>query len=289
MTPNIQIFSFSRPSTSESDSLLIALFLAAIVHAFVFLGISFTPPQPQKINKQIEITLANSPVKRAPKKASFLAPENQLGAGKETNHHKPPKQKNPSRGKSLNKHPALQQTKAQSRPRTKQKLLTQPKARQKIITAKKQNPAAKKKRPKISMDTLQYQISELGEKIRRSQQSSEKLKFKSVDDVSTHKQIAAQYKLDWETKIQRIAKNVVGDSAPLGTLIMAVGIRADGSIYRVDISKSSGNKVLDDLAKQIAYLASPYPPLPKKLLKEINVLIINKRWNFKNGSLSTKN
>ncbi len=287
MTPNIQIFSFSRPSTSESDSLLIALFLAAIVHAFVFLGISFTPPQPQNVNQQIEITLANSPVKRAPKKASFLAPENQLGAGKETNHHKPPKQKNPSRGKSLNKHPALQQTKAQSRPRTKLKLLTQPKARQKITTAKKQNPAAKKKRPKISMETLQYQISELGQKIRRSQQSSEKRRFKTAKQVSTHKHIAAQYVLDWEAKIKKAAHNSFNKSIPLGKLTMRMVINPDGSISRVDITKSSKIKKLDDFAKRIVYQTAPYSRLPKKLLKEINGLVIIRRFNFTKGSLST--
>ncbi len=288
MTPNIQTFSFSRPSTSESDSLLIALFLAAIVHAFVFLGISFTPPQAQKINKQIEITLANSPVKRAPKKASFLAQENQLGAGKETNRPEPPKQKLPSRGESPTKPPAHQQSETQSRPRIKPRRLTQLKAKQKISTTKKQAPVSEKKRPKLSMEALQKQIAQLGTKIRNSQQSSEKTKIKFVNSVSTHKYVAAQYMRDWISKVERTGNNnypaVARKKGFVGSLTMDVGINADGSIYSMRISKSSGNKALDDDAKRIVRLGAPYAALPRELLKELDVLIIHRVWKFSDQS-----
>jgi len=35
----------------------------------------------REINKSIDITLVNTPAKKAPKKANFLAQENQVGAG----------------------------------------------------------------------------------------------------------------------------------------------------------------------------------------------------------------
>jgi len=284
MTTHIQTFSFSRPSPSESDSLLIAIFLAAIVHAFVFLGISFSPPQPQKVNKQIEITLANSPVKRAPKKASFLAQNNQLGAGKETNRPEPPKQKPPSRGKSQTKPPAQQQSETQSRPKIKQRRLTQLKANQKISTTRKHTPVSEKKRPKLSLEALQKQIAQLGTKIRNSQQSSEKTKIKFVNSVSTHKYVAAQYMRDWVRKVERTGKNnfpaVARKKGFLGSLTMDVGINADGSIYSMRITKSSGNKALDDDAKRIVRLGAPYAALPSELRKELDVLVIHRVWKF---------
>jgi len=288
MTTNAQIYSFSQPSTSESDSLLIAIFFAAIVHAFIFLGISFSIPQPQKVNKQIEITLANSPVKRAPKKASFLAQENQLGAGKETNRPEPPEQKLPSQGESPNKPPAQQQIKTQSRPKSKQRLLTRLKARHKISTTQKQAPASEKKRPKLSMEALQKQIAQLGTKIRQSQQSSEKTKIKFVNSVSTHKYVAAQYMRDWVSKVERTGNNnypaVARKKGFLGSLTMDVGINADGSIYSMRISESSGNKALDDDAKRIVRLGAPYAALPRELLKELDVLVIHRVWKFSDQS-----
>ena len=66
---------------SNNDSLLIALFVAAIVHIVLVLGMNFTTPQPEKISRSIDITLVNTPAKKAPEKANFLAQENQIGAG----------------------------------------------------------------------------------------------------------------------------------------------------------------------------------------------------------------
>ena len=85
---------------SNNDSLLIALFVAVIVHIVLVLGMNFTTPQPEKINKSIDITLINTPAKKAPEKANFLAQENQLGAGEKTKKPEPPAQKLPSQGNS---------------------------------------------------------------------------------------------------------------------------------------------------------------------------------------------
>ena len=73
---------FEQPtSLSNGDSLLIALFVAAIVHIVLVLGINFTTPQPAKVSRSIDITLINTPAKKAPEQANFLAQENQIGAG----------------------------------------------------------------------------------------------------------------------------------------------------------------------------------------------------------------
>jgi protein TonB len=68
---------------------------------------------------------------------------------------------------------------------------------------------------------------------------------------------------------------------------MDVGINADGSIYSIIISKSSGNNALDEAAKQIVRMGSPYPPLPLDLLKELKVLAISRVWQFSDESLTT--
>ena len=85
---------------SNNDSLLIALFVAVIVHIILVLGINFTTPQQDKINKSIDITLVNTPIKKAPKKANFLAQDNQLGASAKSKKPEPPAQKLPSQGNS---------------------------------------------------------------------------------------------------------------------------------------------------------------------------------------------
>ncbi len=280
--------SLSQPASSESDALLITLFLAAIVHAFIFLGINFTIPKAPKVNKQIEITFATSPAKKAPKKAKFLAQENQVGAGQKTKKPTPPKQKIPSQGKSKKKKPTPVKQQIQSKPKAKKKIITQKKAETKIVTAKKQGPTAVKKRPKLSAESLQKQIAQLGTKIRHSQKSAEQTKIKFINSVSTHKYVAAQYMQDWESKVERTGNlnypEVARKKDFSGTLTTDVGINPDGSIYSIRITKSSGNKALDDAAKRIIRLSAPFAALPKELLKELDVLVITRVWKFSDES-----
>jgi len=276
----------SQPTASTSDTLLLALFVAAVIHAFILLGISFTIPQPPKVNKQIEITLASTPVKKAPKKANFLAQDNQIGAGEKKLKPTPQKQKLPSQGNSNNKPPSQQKTQIASKPKIKQKLVTQKKAKQKIVATKKQapTPIPAIERPKLSADALRQQIAQLGAKIRHSQQSSELAKIKFVNSVSTHKYMAAQYVSDWEQKIEKVGNlnypEVARKKGFSGTLTTDVGIYPNGSIYSIRITKSSGIKALDDAAKRIIRLSAPFATLPKEILQELDVLVITRVWRF---------
>lgn len=262
---------FSQPIISESSSLLIALFVALVVHAFIVSGINFTVPVPEKNNKPIEITLSSSPSKKVPKKAKYLAPDNQLDAGKKNRKPEPPKQKTLGQGKS-NKKPVQDKTQKQ--------------AEQKISNIKPTPPAAKP-RPKLSPQSLQKQIARLGAEI-RYKQSSEQTKIKSISSVSTHKLIGVQYQKDWGQKIERIGNlnypKVARKKGLSGTLTMDVGISANGSIYGMSIIKSSGIKALDDAAKRIVMLSTPFSVLPEKLLEELEVLVIRKVWNFSDES-----
>jgi len=281
-------FHVSQPSISVSDSLLIALFFAAIIHAILLLGINFSTPLPEKVNKQIEITLSSSPARKAPKKAKYLAQDNQVGAGRQSKKPTPPKQKLPSKGKSANKKPSPHKSQKVSKPKSVKKLITQKQAVEKITTSKKQKAPSQKKRPKLSAESLQKQIAQLGAQIRHSQQTSEKTKIKFVNSVSTHKYVAAQYMKDWENKVERTGNlnypEVARKKGFSGTLTMDVGINPDGSIYSIRITKSSGNKALDDAAKRIVRLSAPFAALPTELLKELDVLVIPRVWKFSDES-----
>ncbi len=274
----------SQPTISSSDTLLIALFLAVIVHAFILLGINFTIPHTAKVHKQIEITLASMPTKKAPKKANFLAQENQIGAGNKKLKPTPPKQKLPSQGRSHNKPPRQHKSQITSKPKAKQKLITQQKAKQKIVSAKQQHSISAIKRPKLSAESLRRQIAQLGAKIRHSQQSSELSKIKFVNSVSTHKYIAAQYVSDWEQKIEKVGNlnypEVARKKGFSATLTTDVGIYPNGSIYSIRITRSSGIKALDDAAKRIIRLSAPFATLPKEILQELDVLVITRVWRF---------
>ena len=276
---------------SNNDSLLIALFVAVIVHVVLVLGMNFTAPQPDKINKSIDITLVNTPAKKAPQKANFLAQENQIGAGEKAKKPEPLEQKIPSQGNSEVKKIEKTAPEEESKPEAAENILTQQKAEKKVVTASK---PAKVRQPQpekhqeLTAESLQQQILQMGTEIRQSRPSADQTKIKSIDSVSAHKYVAAQYIKDWESKVSRIGNLNYPEAASRinfsGTLTMDVGIKADGSVYSIRINRSSGIPALDEAAKKIVRMSAPFAPLPLELRKELGVLVFPRVWKFSDES-----
>jgi len=288
--PNSLKFEPSTP-LSSNDPLLIAIFIAAIVHVIIVLGVNFTQPQPEKVTRSIDITLATTPAAKAPKQAKFLAQENQVGAGEKAQKPEPPKQQIASAGNSSSK-PVTKSAPEPVKKKEAPKLVTQQASEKKVVTTTETKPAiveeVNEQHQELNPETLQQQISELGTEIRLNQQSSDQTKIKSVSSVSTHKYIAAQYMKDWESKVERTGNLNYPEAAIKknfsATLTMDVGIKADGSIYSLRISQSSGIPALDEAAKNIVRMSAPYAPLPADLLKELEVLVITRVWKFSDES-----
>jgi protein TonB len=63
------------------DRLLVALIIAAFLHALIILGIRFDLPKPKEIDKSLDVVLVVKPALKPPVRAEFLAPEPQKGGG----------------------------------------------------------------------------------------------------------------------------------------------------------------------------------------------------------------
>lgn len=74
-----------------------------------------------------------------------------------------------------------------------------------------------------------------------------------------------------------------------GQLRMTVSLKPDGRIDNIEINQSSGFKILDEAAKRIVELGSPYAPFPEDIRKEVDILSITRTWTFtKDEHLSTQ-
>jgi protein TonB len=280
------IFNAPEP-LSNNDSLLICLFFATVIHIVIGLAVNFKMPEPDEVSRSIDIILVDTPSQTVPDKAQALAQENQLGAGEQN--RKQEQQAQPlvqggNRIKQLKKSEP-----EQSKPKAEKKIVTREKSEKKIATENKPDTGRQtEKRPQLTPEMLQQQIAQLGAEIRLSQQSSEQAKIKFADSVSAHKYVAAQYIKDWEDKVERTGNlnypEVAAKKNFSGTLTMDVGIKADGSIYSIRISQSSGNPALDEAAKKIVRMSAPFAPLPVDLRKELDVLVITRVWKFSDES-----
>ncbi len=278
--------SFFEKSTYHSDSLLLWVFIAALFHVIILLGVNFASPEAKKVNKAIEITLVNSAVRKEPKNANYLAQENQIGAGLKKQKPKPNQQKIPQIAKKKQKKGKIKQPKKKKT--AVHRVITQKKKvkKAKKVTVKPKKSTSKKttKPTELSMEALERQIAQLGERVKYLKQSAEKTTIKFVNSISAHKYVAAQYVRDWERKVERIGNlnypKIARKQGFSGTLSMDVGIKSNGSIYNLRIVKSSGNKALDDAAKRIVRMSAPFSPLPAQISKQLDVLIIRRVWRF---------
>jgi protein TonB len=175
--------------------------------------------------------------------------------------------------------PVEEEIKTQRKPEPEeQETATQPKQKHSVI---------EKHRP-ISAAALQQQISEQAIQSTQRPASAEQTKTKSVSQVSANKSVAAQYKRDWETKVERIGNLNYPEAASKpgfsATLTMDVGIKADGSIDSIRITQTSGIPELDEAAKKIVRMSAPFPPLPNALRNELDILLITRVWKFTDES-----
>jgi protein TonB len=277
---------FGATSTvTNNDRLLVALFIAALVHIILVLGITFTEPgRPIQNNRSIDVILVDTPAKKAPKKAKFLAQENQVGAGEKVHKPQPSAQRIATQGNSQRKQAdKIEQKEAE--PKAKQKLITQQKAPVKVLTEKHvETTHDNEKRPKLTAEMLQDQITQYGREMRLAEQAADNSKIKSINSVSAHKYIAAQYEKDWEQKIERIGTlnypDFLDKNHLSASVTTSVRINANGSINRIRIERSSGYPEVDGAVKRIIKMGSPYPSLPSDILKELNIYEIRKTWKF---------
>jgi len=276
-------FSYEKAPDSPTDRLVITLFLALLVHALLILGVGFENYKPPRITKSLDIALVVSPTKNAPKEADFLAQDNQHGSGESLRKAEPLRRRSQFPGAQ---HQTSTRASVVSGARVKPtKMLTQQASKKKIDSAEQHNRKPEEKRQAFTVARLSQQIAQLGADIARKQNDiAKRPRIKFINSVNAHKYKAAAYEKAWQDKVERIGNLNYPDEARRrrlsGSLLLAVGVRRDGSIYSIKIRRSSGHKALDDGAVRIVRLAGPFAPFPKELSVDADVLVITRTWKF---------
>lgn len=126
-------------------------------------------------------------------------------------------------------------------------------------------------------------MARLEARISRDVDAYNKRPRRNVVGVRASSAVEAQYVEDWRLKIERVGNLNYPEEARgklYGTLVVTVELNPDGSLRDVEVSKSSGHKVLDNAAKRIVRLAAPYGAFPSELRKDTDILVITRAWTF---------
>ncbi len=281
-----------------ADRLGFTLFLAALIHLALLLGVGFTFVEPKQISRTLEITLATFKSEKKPAKADFLAQENQQGSGTLDKKAIPkttqiaPFQDN--KVQRVSPPPSVKPQVEEAAP--KAAVTTVAPAPKKAATRKqevKAEPTPKAETPTFDSSQLSSDIASLEAELANEQQLyAKRPRIHRLSAASTMRDKGAWYKDEWRKKVERIGNLNYPEEARrkqiYGNLRLMVSINRDGSLYEVLVLESSGQPLLDQAAQRIVRLAAPFAPFTGDL-SDIDRLEIIRTWKFARGDRLSSN
>ncbi|HKE95557.1 MAG TPA: TonB family protein [Povalibacter sp.] len=274
------------------DRLTTTLFLAALFHGIVILGVTFAVPQLMPgPTPTLEVLLLTGADTQAADNVSaqYLAQRNQQGTGTTDDAVRPA---NPA-SSSL----PLQQEGVVDGTGTEYREATAGQRSTEFVTARSDrsdvlfrtgetDPAVAAETPLALAPTAPSPIATNATDMTLRLRGRQDGKYEVIPN--TRQSIIAPYLDAWRRKVERLGTmnfpQIARNAAAAGNPVLEVAIRSDGSVGEIIVRRSSGRKDLDQAALSILRLASPFDPFPADLRKKYDELRFAYEWQFLGGS-----
>jgi protein TonB len=285
-----------QPRISASDRLGFTLFLALTLHAIVVLGVGFTQSdhRSEQPLPSLDIILANSQSFDAVENPDFLAQVDQAGGGKADTKARPSapvSSPTPIDQRGLSDRDRVELRKQQLAI-SKLYFLTQSESDNTINQQQQQRAKDSDSLQETVAEQRQTKIARLQAEIRKMTIDYAKRPKIITLTASTRKAVEASYLAAWVQKIEHTGNLNYPQEARLknlaGRLRMSVRINSAGEVLDVQITSSSGTRVLDEAARQILRMAQPFAPFSDELKERADQIVIIRTWDFKSNRFKTK-
>ena len=270
----------------------ITLAISVVLHAIVLL-ITFAPPDPDnsKFAPHLDVVLVNSKSASKPLKADALA-QASLDGGGNTEENRRAKTPLP---KVNNQVPAREvQLSSQQVRRLEQE------AQRLLLLSKGMHAASDSTVPAPALpreaaledpaaEQQRLRIAQLEAEIAKEWDEYQKLPRRKFIGARTEGVVYAEYVDRWRQRVEQVGTQYFPEEARqrklYGSLVVTVHIRADGSVEKVEIDRSSGYRLLDTAAKRAIDLAGPFPPFPPSVRKDWDILSISRTFSYTRSDL----
>ncbi|MCC7083251.1 MAG: energy transducer TonB [Burkholderiales bacterium] len=268
--------------------LQVALLLSLLVHTLVVAFVGIRPPgKLDAASTPLIVDLVNARTEIAPKAPTILAQANLDGGGNtDADRHvrSPlPVLKRPEPQPDV----SVRRQRAEPRKQAPQPVLTQAhEPAPAVAMAQPQSRSEVRPEPETPSATdilnASREMLQLEAQVSRSMEAYQKRPRRTFIGARAKEFRFARYIEDWRGKIERVGElnYPAGARGIYGNLLVSVEIRADGSLENVEISRSSGKRVLDEAAVRIVRLAAPFAPFPPDIARDTDILSITRTWSF---------
>lgn len=265
----------------------IALALSLALHAFMLFGIGFVLPDPRNaanLLQPLQVVLVNSKSKSRPTNADALA-QNNLDGGGNTPEDRIAKSPLPTLRDDKQFTPEQSAQRVQQLELEAKRLLTQSQSTYSVAQQKtRQQQEANDNTHGEDLMQRAMEIARLEAQISKDFDAYQKMPRRKFIGARTREYRFAQYVEDWRIKVERIGNlnypEMARQKKIYGTLQLTVSIRADGSVESVEVTRPSGQPILDAAAQRIVKLAAPFSPFPSDIRRDTDILSITRTWSF---------
>jgi protein TonB len=295
--PRTMSLPFIGADVGVSDRLLAATLAASIVLHAVVLALKFSPFDLSVLDRNgppLEVALVNAKSKTKPTKAEILAQHN-LDGGGNTDANRRAKTPLPVLPKESNSNElAVATQKVETLEKETREFMTQLRSSAAVAPIAP-NPTDVPEPPLLpsASEIMQRTLEavRLEAQISKEMDAYAKRPKRRFVGARAEEYRFARYVEDWRLKVERVGNLNYPESARTqklyGSLLLTVGIRADGSVESIAIDRGSGQKMLDLAAQKIVEMASPYAAFPSDIKRDTDILYITRTWTFGPGDSLT--
>lgn len=274
-------------SAPVNDRLTTTLFLAALFHGIVILGITFAVPRSSSPAPTLEVLLLTGNDTRAADNpnAQYLAQRSQQGSGTTEERVRPA---NPASSAVMAEQAGVpdgnsdRYKEAVAGQRSTEIISSRSDRSEVEYRSGDQSPSQQSEIPLALSPTAPRPIAT------SATDTTLVLRGKRFDGATeivpnTRESKLAPYLSAWRTKIERLGTLNFPQNARnarTGNPVLEVSLLPDGTLGDAIIRRSSGSKEIDQAALSILRLASPFDPFPSELRKQYRELRFAYEWQF---------
>lgn len=283
------------------DRLITTLFLAALFHGMIILGVSFSAPDSSGLRANtLEVTLVATPDDEAPENPDYLAQANQKGAGNIEERVRPESARstldqhpNPGLNEGWAERTDVNSNDADPSPDTL-RAPNEQSAPDPLVTSEEspESAASSQNAPQSTRQPLQLarlltdgaeQADPISDENRQPLAHSDNPRERFIS-VNTRESRFARYLEEWRQRVEAIGNRNYPEEARrgglTGVLSLEVAVDAQGNLREIRPRESSGHPSLDRAAARIVRMAAPFPPFPAEIREDTDILRFVYRWEF---------
>mgnify|MGYP003407512856 FL=1 len=284
-----------RGRDPTGDHLATAIFVAALVHGLVILGVRFSaPPVPDSALPTLEILLVptgpDDP--QANLEAAYIAQRTQQGTGTGMEARRASLPEAQPEQAAVPNAPALDQEERARLPEPEGAVSVL--ARRALEAERLATGSEPRQDPPVFYASPAPAVPTVGLNAAVADRDLHLRGQLSVDGkllANTRESAIAAYLDGWKRRIERVGTlnfpNEARRRQLSGNPVLEVAIRANGTLESVVVRRTSGHRELDDAAVGIVRLAAPFEPFPSALRERYPVLRFAYEWQFINGQLGS--